>query len=323
MTSLFRVATSAPQQKPPTRKSGGGRVRAEKLDIDEFKNDCDIDDPSDPRPKFTFGKSLNDEPLKEPPKPMQKDMPKETPKEAQQIVGQQKAQQDLPDLPGCTEKIFGCPGWLSGLSLFRELGNHSAQIYLYKRLEKSAVSQGFQLQKMTHEWNPESKKWWPLQEQSEAVWAVPTQKLEQFATWALARSRKTKDEKVRLLSKLGIAIPDETVLKGPVENELLGVLSQCLPFKIEYQYRVGKYRLDAFIPRLHLAIQIDEHGHRGYDASEEKEYDEVIRDHNIVCIRFNPHQKYSVSPQFELIRLVWERTLSPDFSAFREKLKLV
>lgn len=320
MASLFRV-TAATQQKPK-KSSGGGRVRAEKLGIDEFKNDCDIDDPSDPsdpRPKFTFGKSLSNEipkitEPKEPPKPTPKEQPKETSKEAQQ---------DLPDLPGCTEKIFGCPGWLSGLSLFREFGNHSAQIYLYKRLEKSAVSQGFQLQKMTHEWNPESKKWWPLQEQSEAVWAVPIQKLDQFATWALARSRKTKDEKVRMLAKLGITIPDEAVLKGPVENELLGVLSQCLPFKIEYQYRVGKYRLDAFIPRLHLAIQIDEYGHRGYDASEEKEYDEVIRDHNIVCIRFNPHQKYSVPPQFELIRLVWERTLSPDFSAFREKLKLV
>ena len=93
--------------------------------------------------------------------------------------------------------------------------------------------------------------------------------------------------------------------------------------KIEYQYRVGKYRLDAFIPRLHLAIQIDEHGHRGYDPAEEKEYDEVIRDHNIVCIRFNPDQKYAVPAQYELIRLVWERTLSPDFSSFREKLKLV
>jgi very-short-patch-repair endonuclease len=112
-------------------------------------------------------------------------------------------------------------------------------------------------------------------------------------------------------------------IKVPIENEVLDVLHQCIPFKMELQYRIGKYRLDAFIPRLMLGIQIDEGGHQNYNVEEEKEYDEVVRDHNIVCIRFNPDAKYLNPPGMELVRLVWERTLSPDFMTFREKFKLV
>lgn len=235
-----------------------------------------------------------------------------------------------PNYLACAEKLKACAGWLCGLSMFRALGNKAAQVHLRRRLQKASGEHGWQQKLMTHEWDQATRQWYGLpvaREPDEYLeWAVPVADLRQFVEWALERSRKTREEKVRLFALFDLTLNEQQVetLKGPVENELLAVLSQCLPFKVEYQYRVGKYRLDAFIPRLRLAIQIDEQGHRGYDAGDEKEYDEVLRDNNIVCLRFNPDQKYGgVPPQYELVRQVWERTLSPDFGAFREKHKLV
>lgn len=236
-----------------------------------------------------------------------------------------------PTYPGCGEKLMGCESWLCGLSVFRALGNKSAQVHLRRRLQKVAGGElGLEQRMMTHEWDPTSQKWYPLPSPKNPddylEWALPVSKLARFIGWALERSRKTREEKLRLFALFDLQLNEKEAeaVKGPVENELLAVLSQCLPFKVEYQHRVGKYRLDAFIPRLRLAIQIDEHGHQGYDAADEKEYDEVIRDNNIVCLRFNPDQKYGgTPPQYELVRQVLERILSPDFATFREKYKLI
>lgn len=257
---------------------------------------------------------------------------------AQQLKGQGLVPRTPPSAgswpvyPNCGEKLMGCDSsWLCGLSVFRALGNKSAQVYLRKRLQKvSGGDLGLEQRMMTHEWDPASKQWYPLPEPKNPddylEWAIPVPQLARFIGWALERSRKTREEKLRLFALFDLQLNEKEseAVKGPVENELLAVLSQCIPFKVEYQYRVGKYRLDAFVPRLRLAIQIDEHGHRGYDVADEKEYDEVMRDNNIVCLRFNPDQKYGgTPPQYELVRQIWERTLSPDFASFREKHKLI
>lgn len=237
-----------------------------------------------------------------------------------------------PSFPACEEKLRGCEGWLSCVSVFRALGNKAGQVQLRRRLKAHAADMDlWQETPLTHEWDQRTLQWYelaaPQTHDKHVEWAVPLAKLNLFIGWALKHSRKTREEKLRLFGLFNVQLDEKEAenVQGPIENELLAVLSQCLPFKIEFQYRVGKYRLDAFIPRLRLGIQIDEHGHRGYNEAEEKEYDEVIRDHNIVCLRFNPDQKGlpGVSSPYELVRQVWARTLSPDFGAFREKYQLV
>jgi hypothetical protein len=76
-------------------------------------------------------------------------------------------------------------------------------------------------------------------------------------------------------------------------------------------------KVDAFFPRMRLAVQIDDQGHTGYDQVNEKEIDPVLRDHNIVCLRFNPDCSSVIDASSELTRLVWERSLSTDFTASR------
>jgi len=236
---------------------------------------------------------------------------------------------ELPSFPLC-KSLLGVQkdtGYLVCIHVYRELNNHASQIYLRQRL-KQAQTKGLKVplhQLVPNKsWNCDDKKWEPYHTEA-WDWCVSLSDLEAFVRWAQCRTRKPRPEKNRLFQKFNIHLSDADVkeIKVPIENEVLDTLHQCIPFKMELQYRVGKYRLDAFIPRLRLGIQIDEGGHLNYDVEEEKVYDEVVRDHNIVCLRFNPHGKYLNSPAMELVRQVWERTLAPDFLAFREKFKLV
>jgi hypothetical protein len=165
------------------------------------------------------------------------------------------------------------------------------------------------------DWNGHS---WSELKVVEPLWMIPYSAAREFSLWLCDRSRKTGVERQGLLRKLLLEVPHDEI-KVPIETKLLTELAACCPYPMEFQYRVGKYRLDAFIPRLNLCIMIDEHGHVGYDPVEEREYNTVLRDHNIVCIRFDPHAKYAQPPGLELIKRVWERTLSPDFKTFRER----
>jgi very-short-patch-repair endonuclease len=225
---------------------------------------------------------------------------------------------ELPEFPACEEKLMGAYPWIGAISIMREVGNKASQIYLRKRIKQFATENPdvVQEQDLIYEWDKSTSKWYPLAGKVND-WAVEISKLSKFVEWVLLRARKTREEKLRMFThfNLTVAETEQLTVKGAIENEFLDVLNQCIPFKMEYQYRIGKYRLDAFIPRLRLAIQIDENGHTGYDSSDEKEYDEVVRDHQIVCIRFHP-KKQNV---YELVRQVWQRTLSPDFATFREK----
>ena len=175
--SLFRV-----QPRPPAI------VKVEKTEKD---------DDDDPRPKFTFGRSvLADSPT--PPPPPKTDKPSKDRKGAAKEVKDSrdtrdtrdtKAQTKFVDLPGCSEQIMACEGWISCISLFRELGNHSSQIYLRRRLEKAAAKQGFERKTMTHDWDANAKTWFalapPKNPDDYLDWAVPCQNVGQFATWAL------------------------------------------------------------------------------------------------------------------------------------------
>jgi hypothetical protein len=206
------------------------------------------------------------------------------------------------------------------------MDNKASQIYLRNKLKKltdiaimKRVPNRVQ-NSLDHSWMDyvaTAKDW---------DYVVSISELEKFIRWSQENTRKSLTEKRRIFSKFNIVLTDEEAahqIKVPIENECLEVLQGSCPFPLELQYHIGKYRLDAFIPRLQMGIQIDEHGHGNYDANEEKELDTVLRGRNIVCIRFNPHEKYLHSPGLELVRRVWERTISPDFVTFREKNKLV
>lgn len=234
---------------------------------------------------------------------------------------------DWPLFPHCqhlTGRQDANEFYLTCLPIFKILGNQSSQIHIRNKLKKHHANQKeFELHQLTPnvDWNQLDVKWEPLDAVRDWDWMISVKDLKPFLTWALARTRKSKDEKHALFKKFNVDV-DTDSLQAPIENECLSALAFCLPMPVQYQYRLGKYRLDAYIPRLHLAIQIDEKGHKGYDENDEKELDTLLRDHNMVCIRFNP-DAHAPHPKFALIRQVWERTLSPDFTAFREKHKLV
>lgn len=211
--------------------------------------------------------------------------------------------------------------WLSCLDISRELGHSASKKYLIPRFAHAAdhgLKVPLQQWTASHDWDGSSWKPLPFTTNDKPEWMVRHDQIEPFSLWTCSGSRKTAQERLALLAKFNLQPPAQAI-KVPIETELLTILAACAPVPMKTQYRVGNYRLDAYFERLHLAIQIDEHGHSGYDPEEEKEYNSVLRQHNIVCIRFNPHQKF-VHPAFcELIKEVWARTLSPDFIAFRER----
>jgi very-short-patch-repair endonuclease len=57
------------------------------------------------------------------------------------------------------------------------------------------------------------------------------------------------------------------------------------------EYCVGPYRIDIYIPKQRIAIEIDEHGHENYDQNKEKEREEYIKKTLKAKIyRLNPHK---------------------------------
>lgn len=218
---------------------------------------------------------------------------------------------------------------LNCVKLFRALGNHASARHLRQRLRKLSPTEHpwrARLQKVfcTHQWVQASKTWEVIDPAPvTAEWTLLATDMRPFLDWAQARTRKTQAQKTALYRSLGIELTEaeQANLPVPIENQVLALLEFCLPYPIEYQYRVGKYRVDAFIPRLRLAIQIDEHGHQGYSPQEEKAYDTALRDANIECLRYNPDAHHA-HPGASLIQQVWAYTLRPAFEAFRQKHKL-
>jgi len=225
--------------------------------------------------------------------------------------------------PNCKKlRAFMAPDgtdlWLSCMDVARELNHKGSKQYLTDRFRfaaKYGLDVPLQEKIPSHDWNGHS---WAALRSAEPLMMLAQPNLKPFSLWLCDRSRKTGSERQALLKKVHVEV-DADAIKVPIETKLLTALASCCPYRLEYQYRIDKYRLDAFIPRLNLCIQIDEHNHSGYDPEEEKQYNAVMRDHNVVCIRFNPHAKYAHPPELELVRQVWERTISPDFTSFRER----
>jgi very-short-patch-repair endonuclease len=227
-----------------------------------------------------------------------------------------------PEFPRCSKLLADDEG-LAALHVFRELENQSGQKHLEHRIRGFARKHPEAMYESlpTCAWSGQG---WDTsvgqQHCNRMVWFVRYSHLETFVLRALQRSRHTQRKRLFLLSKFNIEVENTASLKVPIEVEVLDRLEECCPFRVERQYRIGKYRLDAFIPRLNLAIQVDEGGHQNgnYVPAEELDMDTTLRDRNIVCLRFNPDTSSSaLDPASELVKLVWAKTISPDYVCYK------
>lgn len=77
-----------------------------------------------------------------------------------------------------------------------------------------------------------------------------------------------------------------------VETAYLQDVIDVLPSSIEYvrEFKIGKYRIDLYLPKYKIAIECDEYGHKGYKDEEIRE--QFIRQ-QLDCkfVRFNPHEE--------------------------------
>jgi len=136
-----------------------------------------------------------------------------------------------------------------------------------------------------------------------------------FFTEKINRKRKHFEYKKELIQKLGLL--SKINPRIDIEHECLGMLVHSCPFTVYTNYRLGKYKIDAYLPDLRLAIEVDEYGHTGYDIQQEKTREREIRNANMVLLRFNPHDpRWSSEGAANLIKEVWKKTLSPEMRAF-------
>jgi very-short-patch-repair endonuclease len=152
-----------------------------------------------------------------------------------------------------------------------------------------------------------------------------------MVTWFFSTSRKSADTQVRIMRRLFPPTTDvQTLTRVSIEQTYLSALEEACPFPLVRQYTLDRFRLDAFIPRLRIAIEIDEHGHQGYDPANERAKETVLRDHNIVLLRCNPHvanphagaEETQMHSILKLVRQMWSRTLDPDFKLFWKENQL-
>ena len=207
--------------------------------------------------------------------------------------------------------------WFSCVNICRALDNNSSKNHINNKCKKFGKCEN----KCANKYWDSTQKYWNDMHTANVQLMIHGNRLEQFVTFILKRARKTKSVKLSLYRKFNMDMSREHI-DVPIECSVLDVFIKACPFSVETQYRIGKYRLDAYIPRLKMGIQIDEGGHSGYNQEEEKIYDEIIRDHNIVCIRHVPDEVKPLESGLELIRQVWNRTLSPDFNTFSHQFKL-
>jgi hypothetical protein len=141
---------------------------------------------------------------------------------------------------------------------------------------------------------------------------IPYTELVTHIKRAIDRKRKHLEYKKELIASLGLSHLIQPALD--IEHSCLGLLIHACPFTILTNYRLGKYKIDAYIPDLRLAIEIDEHNHKGYDENQEKTREREIRNSSMALLRFNPHQHKI--PAETLVAEVWKKTLSPEMKAF-------
>ena len=101
--------------------------------------------------------------------------------------------------------------------------------------------------------------------------------------------KSQKPEAMSFAKHLGIRVDTKYIRK---EIEIVSFLQQfltSLQIPFEFQKTVGPYRVDIYLPQQKIAVEIDEFGHKGRDASYEKAREVFIRD-ELRCevLRVNP-----------------------------------
>lgn len=127
---------------------------------------------------------------------------------------------------------------------------------------------------------------------------------------SLVNKNKTLYEQYRSVPRIDLVFIDKVkyILNASDTQESLIIIfrmkryeEKTIPYIIEsfkdvydpiYQYKVGNYFIDLYIPELNLAIECDENGHRFYDKTKELEREQYIKN-KLGCefIRYNPNDK--------------------------------
>ena len=103
--------------------------------------------------------------------------------------------------------------------------------------------------------------------------------------------KSRKPQSISLANGLGINMDDmKTVLQ---ETKTLAALSEIFKGEdIKFQFPVGPYRVDMYLPAYNIVVECDEHGHRQYNKAHEDMRAQYIED-AIGCffVRYNPDVK--------------------------------
>lgn len=110
------------------------------------------------------------------------------------------------------------------------------------------------------------------------------------------------------------------------EKDILDLLSDALPWKVVQQFKLGGYRLDAYLPEKRVAICCDENGHSEYNNEEEDVREDFIMK-TLFCsvVRFDPILKENENADdkfFELLRNVQQAVSVYDRKVDRPMSKL-
>lgn len=113
-----------------------------------------------------------------------------------------------------------------------------------------------------------------------------------LVTYSLRVCQKSAGEKSKIAAVFGIdADVIGSAFVGMPEQDSLDMLERALPesWHMERQFRVGRYRVDAYFPLQRVAVCCDERGHSAYDSREEEERERFIR-RTLLCaiVRFDP-----------------------------------
>jgi len=153
--------------------------------------------------------------------------------------------------------------------------------------------------------------WERLAQPSEEHWMVPAEQTGTFLLRLFRKRRVSLAHMLRVFREFGLHV-DETLLAQidwtlPVEQNALEWLRRCLPSDqpLQTQYRVGPYKVDAYLPEYHVAVEIDEGGHERYPSEEEEKRQHTLETHGLQVVRWNPDEE----PAEILLRRVWQATL--------------
>lgn len=103
-------------------------------------------------------------------------------------------------------------------------------------------------------------------------------------------SKTQKPKSIDLAKFVGINVHHNKFVRS--ETDIVNILQNfCVKtgIKCKYQYNVGKYYIDVFLPDLKLAIEIDENDHKYYNQEKENERQRYIEE-QLECkfIKCNP-----------------------------------